>query len=384
MIGQLTGNQTLDSGSIKLQNRQMIFRFLQDHPQVSRQDIVHGLKLSLPTVIANLDYLMEQGLVEQSAAVKPTGGRKASAYAIRSKARVAIGLYLTENHINAVAVDLAGEVICFTRKREPFDLDREAYLKELGNVVTEVEEKIRKAGAGALLGVGISLPGILSEDNETVINGATMQFTGKTKREIAKYIPCKCRLVHDSYASVFAETWRNDLEENAFYIGLNNYIGGAAVVRGQVYPGSNNKSGEIGHVQVVSENGKLCYCGNRGCFGTVCSAKVLSDLANGDLQLFFDRLANGDEASVQAWDTYVKHLARAINTIRLLFDCTVILGGYVGAHIGPYMEQLSRQCDQSGFFGDRAAGYLKQCKYTVEDAAVGAALLFIEDFIAHL
>lgn len=373
----------LDTSSIKAKNRQILYKFIHSNDGVSRQDIARELRLSLPTVISNIEYLQENNLIDFSDEMQSTGGRKASTYVIKKRTRMAVGLYLTKHHIHAVTVDLAGNVVNSQEKEILFNLDDDAYLQELAESVEYVRAKsnIKKE---ELLGVGIALPGILSEDNETVLIGESMKFTGKTKEQITKYIGYDCRLIHDSYAAVFAETWKNFQTENAFYIGLNNYIGGAAVIGGHIYNGNNNHCGEIGHVKIAVDAGKRCYCGKIGCFETVCAATVLSELADNDLDKFFQKVKAKEDVAVKAWNVYLSYLAKAIGLIRLLFDSTVIIGGYVGARIGDYMEQLFELIDEEAFFGDKAANYVRQCKYTIEDAGAGAALLFIDDFINNI
>ena len=110
------------------------------------------------------------------------------------------------------------------REQVDFDLDNEAYLKKLGSLVERVKEEAGIQDAD-LLGVGISVPGLVSDDGETVIYGRTLNFTGKTRKEIAKYIPYPCRLVHDSYAAGYIEAWKNQEVRNAFYISLSNSVG---------------------------------------------------------------------------------------------------------------------------------------------------------------
>ena len=88
--------------------------------------------------------------------------------------------------------------------------------------------------------------------------------------------------------------------ENAFYISLSNSIGGAMIIDNAIYEGDSLKGGEIGHMTVVPEGGELCYCGKRGCFDTLCRAGNLDQYTDGNLEAFFQLLANGDEGSENA------------------------------------------------------------------------------------
>ena len=97
--------EKISPSEIKLKNRQMIYQYVRTNTSVSKQDIVVALQLSLPTVTQNLDYLKKQNLIDTSRKIKNTGGRNATAYTYIKEAKMAIGVYITAHHINAVAVD---------------------------------------------------------------------------------------------------------------------------------------------------------------------------------------------------------------------------------------------------------------------------------------
>lgn len=362
-----------------MKKSQLIYHYIREQQSVSKQDIVVGLKLSLPTITRNLQYLEELHLIDTSDKIRNTGGRNATAYSYVKDARAAIGIYLTAHHINCVSVDLSGDVIQTVRKKLDFDLDDNEYLKEIGKTVEQVKQK-SKIKDRDFLGVGLSVPGLVSEDGETVTYGMTLNFGGRTREDIAKYIPYRNKMFHDSIAAGYAEVWRGQEIRNAFYLSLSNSVGGAILVDKKIYEGNCKKGGEVGHMTVVPENGKLCYCGRRGCFDTVCRSTILDQCADGNLERFFEILDAGDEEAARLWDQYLEHLSLGIHNLRMLFDSDIILGGYVGAYIEKYMEELCVRIDRRNPFGDPAGEYLVPCKYKIEAAAAGAAIHFIDEF----
>lgn len=376
-------SQKLSTIQIREKNRQMVYRFIRNHDSVSKQDIVIGLNFSLPTVTQNLQYLKEQGLIDTSKKILNTGGRNATAYTYIKNAKLAIGIYTTANHINGVAVDLSGNVVEVIKRRIVFNLDDDEYLRTLGIVVEQVKQNAKITDEN-LLGVGISVPGLLSDDGEYVIYGLTLNFTGKTRAQIAKYIPYKNRLFHDSFAAGYAEVWIDYRVNNAFYISLSNSVGGSVVIDKEIYAGDSHKGGEIGHMIIVPKKGKQCYCGQYGCLDTVCQVSNLDYYTNGNIEEFFRLLKAGDHRARELWDEYLDNLSLAIHNIRMLFDSVVIIGGYVGAYIEAYMEELYERVDKKNPFSDKARDYLIPCKYKVEATAAGAALLYINDFICSI
>ena len=147
-----------------------------------------------------------------------------------------------------------------------------------------------------------------------------------------------------------------------------------------IYEGNQQKGGEIGHMTVVPEGGELCYCGRRGCFDTVCRSTNLDQYTDGNLEQFFELLEAGDKGAARLWDQYLDDLSLGIHNIRVLFDSVIILGGYVGAYIENYMDELCRRVDERDSFDEKAKDYLVPCKYTVESAAAGAAIFYIDEF----
>lgn len=375
--------EKLSPNEIKRKNRQMIYHYIRKYEPVSKQDIVIALQLSLPTVTQNLEYLKGRKLIDGSNKIKNTGGRNAAAYTYVKGAKAAVGVYLTGHHLSAVAVDLSGKVVAVVRERREFNVKDDSYLRKLGEVTEQAKAKAHISDS-SLLGVGIAVPGLVSDDGEHVLYGLTFDFTGQTRASIAKYIPYNNRLIHDSFAAGYAESREDTSVRNAFYISLSNSVGGTAIMDNEVYVGDNHKGGEIGHMTVVPTGGKLCYCGKSGCLDTVCRAGNLDQYTEGNLEEFFCLVKSGDAKAKELWSEYLDHLSLAIHNVRMLYDGTVILGGYVGEYIGDYMDDLRRRVNERNPFGDKAEDYLVQCRCRTEATAAGAAIFYTERFIDEI
>ena len=361
----------------------LIYQYIREQGSVSKQGIVVGLNLSLPTITQNLQYLMEANLIDTSSKIKNTGGRNATAYTFIKNARVSIGVNLTGHHISVIGVDLSGTIIAMEKMRLDFDLKDDSYLKNIGELVEKVMATLN-VPVERLLGVGIAVQGLVSDDGEEVIYGKTLGFTGSTRAQIAKYVPYRNRLFHDSEVGGYAEVWVNDKIKDAFYISLGNSVGGAVVLDDELHLGDTQKAGEIGHLVVVAKGGLQCYCGKYGCFETVCRATNLSDYTDGNLELYFAKLKAQDQKALALWEEYLDHLALAIHNVRMLFNGNIILGGYVGNYIGDFLDDLRARVDERNPFSDRAKDYLLQCKYKIEASAAGAAIHFIDEFFESI
>lgn len=370
----------VNSIEVKKINRNAIYNFLYMHEPLSIQEIAYTLNMSLPTVTQNIKEMFERGLIIESGLFESTGGRKAKAISYNSTARYAIGLDITRNHVGIVLIDLSARVIKNERKQFPF-INSKDYFKGVGELVKNFveESEIEKE---SILGVGIALPAILSDDGQTVSYAQVIDFQGGNVKSFSEYIPYTCTFSNDANAAGFAEMWGEKNEESVVYLSLNNSVGGSIIISKNIYDGQNKRGGEFGHMTIVP-GGKTCYCGQKGCVDAYCSAKILSDSTNGNISEFFRLLGLGEKQQKEIWEEYVSHLVIALNNLRMLFDCKVILGGYAGAYMDEYIDELRKLVSRYNTF-EVDGNYLHVCKYKLETTAVGAALLHVENFIKNV
>ncbi|MDE6280948.1 MAG: ROK family protein, partial [Oscillospiraceae bacterium] len=304
---------------------------------------------------------------------------KAKAYAPVRDAKLALGLDITRNHVSLVLVDLCGQVLRWKRKSYPFSLD-DKYTCGLGELV---EQFIADNSAqDRLLGVGISLPGVVAEQKGVLDDSHILGVQDVPTAFFSRYIPYPCRFLNDANAAGLAEVYGTPDAGDLVYLSLSNSVGGAILNGGALYTGAHLRAGEFGHNTLVP-GGRRCYCGKEGCLDAYCSARVLADCTEGKLADFFDRLRAGDPQLKQVWQEYLQYLAVAVNNLHMSFDCDVIVGGYVGAYLEEFGGPLRTLLEERNTFR-RDASYLRFCRYKLEAAAVGAALMQVDQFIQNI
>lgn len=372
--------QTTNNLAVRRANRNRIYRYLHRNGQASKQELAHALGMSLPTVSQNLKDLMDRRLVTESGMLESTGGRKAAAYACDFSVRAAVGLDITRNHAGVVVVDLAGTVLYHERIRHAF-AKTEHYFGRLGRLV---QDALEAAGVPSerVIGVGIAVPAIVSADHRETSYSPALGEEECRLSDFAEVFPFDCTLFNDANSAGFAETWKDEDVGNVAYLSLNFTVGGAIVIQNRVYGGENRRSAEFGHM-TIHPGGRLCYCGQRGCADAYLSAQRLAEYADGNVAQFFPRLQAGDPHCREVWAEYVDALALTVNNLRMIFDCRVVLGGYVGSYLEERLEDVIQAAAEKNTF-ERDAGYLSACNYRLEATAVGAALQYIERFIKEI
>ena len=285
-----------------------------------------------------------------------------------------------KNDITFVIIDLSGAIVVSQHIHTPFS-NTDEYFKIVGNLVMQTLEQ-HKIPFEKVLGTGIAVPAIVSQDLQKVSHSNVIDFNGGTAEFFSRYIPFPCNLCNDANAGGIAEMWNKSDMKNAFYLSLSKSVGGSVLLDNSLYIGENQRSCEIGHVIIVPE-GRECYCGKKGCVDAYCNSNILSQCCGGDLSVFFNQLDKNNPTLSDTWHKYLYYLSIVIDNIRLLFDCNVILGGYVGEYIDKYVEQLRNMITERSIF-ETDSNYLQSCQYKHEAAAVGAALMHIEWFIKNV
>ncbi len=377
---------------VKKINRNLVFRYINSQEKTSKPDIAKALNLSIPTIMQIVSELMERRLLQEVGEYASTGGRKAMAVSTIKDLHYAIGIDITQNHIGFVLTDLSGDVRAHKRIQCEYRDTCSYYTNMKEQATTFLTEYPIKKGA-EFLGFGVSIPGFVSVKERKLIASHVLQVSNVSFSKFEKTLGAECYFVNDANAAAIAEVYHNEIHQDLIYISLSNSVGGGIIkqrnrrwsgnyIQDLLYEGHNARGGEFGHTTLIP-GGKQCYCGKIGCADSYISAKSLAQYTDNVLETFFERLSLGDKTLLPLWDKYIEYLAILINNLRMIFDCPVILGGYVGSFLEPYLDQLIEKTEIRNTF-DLDASYIKTCKYKVEASALGAALGIIDNFIGSI
>lgn len=365
--------------SVKKINRSKVYQYIYRKKTTSKRQIVQDLQMGLSTVSQNLNLLEQDGLIEKNGYFESTGGRKANAIQIVSDFRISIGIGILKNMFHITAVDLYGNALYTNTIPFPYS-NTPDYYKQVTDKIKEFiatnqydEEKI--------LGVSIATQGITSPDHSTVLYGNIMNNTGMILEDFSRYLPYPCYLEHDSKSAAFLELWKHPELDSAVVFLLNRNLGGAIITNHQIHQGSSMHSGTIEHI-CINPDGPLCYCGNRGCLETYCSANALEQAAGMNIKDFFSLLREKKSPQLtQIWKDYLHHLAFAMKNLNLIIDAPIIISGY----LAPYFFEddiayLTKHINVSSPFALNKEHIFvgTNGQYT---PAIGAALFYVNQFI---
>ena len=365
--------------SVKKINRSKVYQYIYRKKITSKLQIVQDLQMGLSTVSQNLNLLEQDALIEKNGYFESTGGRKANAIQIVSDFRISIGIGILKNMFHITAVDLYGNALYTNTIPFPYS-NTPDYYKQVTDKIKEFiatnqydEEKI--------LGVSIATQGITSPDHSTVLYGNIMNNTGMILEDFSRYLPYPCYLEHDSKSAAFLELWKHPELDSAVVFLLNRNLGGAIITNHQIHQGSSMHSGTIEHI-CINPDGPLCYCGNRGCLETYCSANALEQAAGMNIKDFFSLLREKKSSQLtQIWKDYLHHLAFAMKNLNLIIDAPIIISGYLAPYfLEDDIAYLTKHINVSSPFALNKEHIFvgTNGQYT---PAIGAALFYVNQFI---
>lgn len=379
---------------LKKINKSKVYHYIYHQHTTSKLQIVQELQMGLSTVSQNLTLLEQEGYIQRNGYFDSTGGRKAQTIQIVPDFRISIGIGILKEMFHMTAIDLYGHIL----DMETISLsyaDTDAYYKQMTEKIQAFITS-HHYDPQKILGISIATQGITSSDHTTVTYGKILHNTGMNVDHFSSRLPFACHLEHDSKSAAHLELWNHPELDSAIVILLNRNLGGAIITDRHIHQGSTMHSGTLEHM-CVNPDGPLCYCGNRGCLETYCSADALEQASCMPISDFFHSLreisrhtadTDTDEKSPsqisQIWEDYLNHLAFAMKNLNLIIDAPMILSGYLASFLTEEDTQyLLKQINAATPFPLRKEQILVGT-YGQYTQAAGAALYYVETFLNTL
>lgn len=183
-------------------------------------------------------------------------------------------------------VDTRGAVIASNSIKTAKHAKFEDYIDELYTeamrliTANDAEDKVHGIGVGApnanyftgMIDDGVNLPW------PTPIPLARM---------ISEKFDIPCAVTNDANAAAIGEMTYGAARglKDFIMITLGTGVGSGIVINGQVVYGHDGFAGELGHMIVKRNNGRLCGCGRTGCLETYCSATGVARTAREFLEI---------------------------------------------------------------------------------------------------
>lgn len=259
---------------MKRMNQVSLLRLLRIHGAISRVQLAAEMGVDTKTVTNLIRDLIRQGLVREAATVPIARGRPRRMLRLASSHLRAIGIHLAEKHLTGAIVNLEGDIL----DRQELALAADETQPILLDKIRQLAVRLLRVASPKHLGIGLAFPGILDRQRGLVLECDHLPaWNGVRIAEILQGV-YQGRFVFEDYvhAKVLAEQWFGSAQylQDFLFLNLGVGIGAAVVKNGKILSGASHLWGEIGH-SIFQPNGRLCWCGRRGCLETVASLDAI-------------------------------------------------------------------------------------------------------------
>lgn len=264
-----------------------------------------------------------------------------------------VGIDLGGTNSKIGILDETGKILKSTSIKTLSHEGIETCFKRIWKNVKELSESIG-ISTDNIEGIGLGIPGPV--ENQEVV-GFLANFPWEKGLNISKImgnISGVKNIKVDNDANVIAlgeaKYGAGKDSSSSITIALGTGIGGGIFVNNKLISGYKGAGGEIGHMKIVKD-GKLCGCGQNGCFEAYASATGLireaisrlivnkqnkvyeminGDLNNLDAKIIFDAAKEGDKFALDLIDYEAEYLALGISSaLNIINPEVLILSGGV-------------------------------------------------------
>ncbi|MEU9859388.1 ROK family transcriptional regulator [Streptomyces sp. NPDC047971] len=333
-----------DASLLRRLNSAAVLRVLRHRETAATlTELAQQVQVSRPTVETIMEELLEQGWAEECGQERGLRGRPAKRYRFRASAGRVLGLSVSAYRLQAVGVDLSGEVTQ-SRKAAIFpDMTVDERLDAIERFVDDCSEELGQRP----MAVGVGTTGVVDGTGRVVKSSVLPGWTGLALQdELSARISAPVVVENDVRLAVLAERWRGAAVDrmDVLYLFAGNRMSLGMLIGGKPYRGAHSASGEIGE----HATGLWQVFGPVMEFATAVEPGELRSPAQA-AEFAFARAAVGDPRASEAVTALAVGLAEGLVTVVGPFDPEmVIIGGSLSSGgallVEPIQEHLNRAC----------------------------------------
>jgi len=221
-----------------------------------------------------------------------------------------------------------------------------------------------------LLGVGVGVPGPVTEDGVVLI-GVNIGWHEPVfvKEKLEQLLNVRVNVTNDANIAALGEMYLGAAKgaKNAVMYTLGTGVGGGVIVDGNVINGAHGAGGEIGHLTSLPTGGAPCGCGKTGCLETIASAtgvvriakemlennqapSILKDIEDIKAKDVFEAAKRNDELALEVVELVGFHLGLSAANIAATTDPEQIIFGGGVSNAGEILTDVIKKYYQQFAF----------------------------------
>jgi len=285
-----------------------------------------------------------------------------------------VGVSVDSQTISAGLVDINGKIV------KKFDIPTEAS-KGKKKVVDNIAIAVQKVFKPKVLGVGISVPGLVSKDRGYVVSAP--ELPGWTDMPLKKMVEEKVKLPvfleNDANCLTLAEQKCGELARTKNMVGLimNSTVSGGVIIDGKLYRGASDAAGEVGKMLIHDENDLNSFISSSA---IVERYKLLSKSKKPITSSQIFELAKGTDAKAkQIMADVSKYLGIGLANVVNVFNPEVIVIAGDIANAKPFFDAAVKEMEKRA--AKHSVNRVRVMQSKVEDAGIlGSASVVTKGF----
>ena len=279
-----TGDQAL----VREINLSIILNALRDQSPTSRAALAVETGLNKTTVSSLVQQLIEAGFVSEIGPDKPEEtGRPGILLALDPRAGRMIGAEIGVDFISVIVTNFAAALIWHRQEQTSLHEDQDVIIQATLRLIRQAIQETGSEG-NEVLGLGLGVPGLVDVASGTLLFGPNLGWRDVPLRHIlGTAFPFPVYVDNEANMATLGETFFGVARgaRTVLYVSAGVGLGGGIVVEGHILTGATGFGGEVGHMTIIPD-GRLCNCGNHGCWETLVSqaavfARVREKVAGG-------------------------------------------------------------------------------------------------------
>lgn len=246
----MTKYKGLNSTSLRFKNQMLILEKIKDSGRISRAKLSKDLALSAPSISANIQLLLDKGIIHEAGVDESSGGRKPVALMYNYDFCYLIGITLKEDELRGALTNLNGEIIVEISIIKDFkSLSQNLILDEITNCIANISKK-SEIDLELIKCIVISLAGIIG-NNKVHISNVFPQLQGiGLENHLKSEFNIDVLIKNDINSKAIGEYWNIDEDyKNMVYISPEKTgVGSGIIIDGKLYEGSTYGAGEVGYM----------------------------------------------------------------------------------------------------------------------------------------
>lgn len=305
---------------------------------MTRPFLATSCGLSRPTIFTAVQQLEERGLARAIGQQSGTPGRSATLYEVPESAGALAAVDIGGSNLRVAVADLRGRLVA--EQEEPTGRPGgEAIVAQAVELLrsTLLASRMR---AVPLLGIAVSVPGVLSDDGQTVRYASNIdQFEAFDFRSpFVDAFDASVILDNNVNLAAMGERWRGAARDLGTFavVAVGAGIGAGIVHEGRVMRGAHGAAGEVAFLPPLGERRKVDARAHdaAGGLSLLHDARLRPGWSEGPpatVEDLFCRAAAGEEPAVTLVEEECERIASVVAAICAVIDPeTVILTGGVG------------------------------------------------------